>query len=211
MDLFAYAQIGTLEAVAKAHGIEVPRLRGYRLMVDEDPVSNEKMKEIFQESEFEVVQDLCRDEIFWSNRGSYKSYDDYTEFLCRHFIRYEFDEDGHKYPAAIRWDRIHGWKRKVLKFEIKKQKRRIREQYKAWNSYCGRDDVMYIHAKLGKYSWSNPESRQKVCSEPWFLEIVDDWWDRCYCDIYAKINPEVVRQIIQDQESQIKAGEADEV
>ena len=35
MDLGAYAQIDDLSEIARRNGIEVPRLRGYRLMKDE--------------------------------------------------------------------------------------------------------------------------------------------------------------------------------
>ena len=38
MDLGAYVQIEELEKIAKKNGIEVPRLRGYRLMSEEQPV-----------------------------------------------------------------------------------------------------------------------------------------------------------------------------
>lgn len=36
MDLYAYAQIEKYSKIAEENGIEVPRLRGYRLMVEED-------------------------------------------------------------------------------------------------------------------------------------------------------------------------------
>ena len=48
MDLGAYAQIEKLKAIAKANGIDVPRLRGYRLMKNEEPVSREEIKEIMR-------------------------------------------------------------------------------------------------------------------------------------------------------------------
>ena len=38
MDIGAYVQIDDLDKIAKENGIEVPRLRGYRLMKDEKPV-----------------------------------------------------------------------------------------------------------------------------------------------------------------------------
>ena len=35
MDLYAYLQIEDYDALAKANGIEIPRLRGYRWMENE--------------------------------------------------------------------------------------------------------------------------------------------------------------------------------
>lgn len=85
-----------------------------------------------------------------------------------------------------RWDRIHGFKRKKLKFEIKKRKRAITKQYETYNKYCGRNDILYIHARIGGGNWSYFGGDELKKNE-WFLEKVDDAYDSTYCDIYAKI------------------------
>ena len=91
-----------------------------------------------------------------------------------------------KKSGEIRWDRIHGKKRKILKFEIKKKQRRILKQFEIFNKYVGRDDVLYIHARIGGGNWDyfgGPE----LAKQPWFIEKVDDSFDSTYCDIYASI------------------------
>ena len=45
MDLGATAQIETLDKIAEENGISVPRLRGYRLMIDGEPYTEEETKE----------------------------------------------------------------------------------------------------------------------------------------------------------------------
>ena len=45
MDLYAYCQIDALDSVAKKHGIDIPRLRGYRLMEDEEPMPQSTINE----------------------------------------------------------------------------------------------------------------------------------------------------------------------
>ena len=45
MDLYAYNQIEKLEERAKANGIEIPRLRGYRLMSEMTPFTEEEIEE----------------------------------------------------------------------------------------------------------------------------------------------------------------------
>ena len=45
MDLGAYANIENLSAIASANGIDVPRLRGYRLMVKEEPITKKELEE----------------------------------------------------------------------------------------------------------------------------------------------------------------------
>lgn len=43
MDLEAYINIEDLEQIAKENGIDIPRLRGYRLMKEEEPISQKKI------------------------------------------------------------------------------------------------------------------------------------------------------------------------
>lgn len=45
MDLGAYVQIGSLDEVAKKNGIDIPRLRGYRLMGQCEPYTLEEIAE----------------------------------------------------------------------------------------------------------------------------------------------------------------------
>lgn len=199
MDLYAYAQIETLDALAKSHGINVPRLRGYRLMKDEEPVSREKILEIMAEAELDALRDLCRSRPFWSLNPDYWISDDWTDYVCKYYLVYK-EVDGKREPAGIRWDRIHGWKRRRLKFAIKKCKRRVKHQFDLWNKYCGRQDVLYIHAKIGGCSWTDPSVKLGLSYMPWFLNCADDWWDGCYCDIYAKLDPEIVESFLKQQE-----------
>lgn len=208
MDLFAYAQIGLLDEVVKAHGIEVPRLRGYRLMSSEQSVSWEQIKEICKDAAIDAAEHLCCTYPRIFDPSSHcTSYNSYTDYVRKYFLVFKDSGDAEhprKEVVDIRWDRIHGWKRKALKFEIRKAKKRIRKQYEMWNQYCGRDDVLYIHARLGDFSWSNPEIKKGIRLQPWFIGCVDDWWDRTYCDIYAKIDPEIVKSIMgsKDKESE---------
>jgi hypothetical protein len=46
MDLGAYMNIEELDEIAKDNGIEIPRVRGYRLMINEKPLSKEEIKTI---------------------------------------------------------------------------------------------------------------------------------------------------------------------
>lgn len=93
-------------------------------------------------------------------------------------------------PVAIRWELLHGWRRKQIKFAIREQKRRIEKQWEAWNRYAGRRHILYIHARVGagNWDWYGCDSLKK---EPWFLEKVDDAGDSTYCDIYAYIKEDV--------------------
>ena len=122
MDMGAYAQIETLEQIAKENGIEVPRLRGYRLMKNEEPVSKEEIENMFQSAAVNACEDLCTSEPFWNPNAICNSFCTETDRKRDYYLTKAKDEDGYEYHNGIRWDRIHGKKRKILKHEIKKAK-----------------------------------------------------------------------------------------
>lgn len=180
MDLGAYAQIEDIEQIAKANGIEVPRLRGYRLMKDEEHVDYSDM---FDDIEIKCAESLCESLPFWSLNASCWESSDYTDYLKRYFLEYR-DYN----PIRVRWERIHGWKRKTLKLAIHNYKKCIKAQFDTWNKYVGREDILYIHSRIGGNNW--PLYSQYVVGKPWFIERVDDGYDSTYCDIYARIKVE---------------------
>lgn len=186
MDLGAYANIENLDQIAKDNGIDVPRLRGYRLMKDECIVTQESINELLNDVEISTVKDLCQSDPFWNPSSNCSTYSRWTDYLCNYYLDKNKDGDY----CAVRWNRIHGWKRRILKFEIKKNKRAIRKQYETFNKYVGREDVLYIHARIGGNNWKYFDGPTKVANQPWFLEKVDDSYDSTYCDIYAKIKKE---------------------
>ena len=191
MDLGAYAQIDVLEQIAKDNGIDIPRLRGYRLMKDEQPISKEEIADMMQRCEIDIAKDLCCSDPFWDPNSCCSEWSGWTELLKDYYlIKSEEPNEYGRYPyVGIHWDRIHGWKRRILKFEIKKQKRRIQQQYDIWNKYAGKEDVLYIHSRMGGNNWKywNLDEKVELMNQPWFLDRVDDNWDSTYCDFYARI------------------------
>lgn len=186
MDLYAYSQIENeeIEKIVKANGIEIPRLRGYRLMKDENPVSKDSIEENINYAAINVAEWLCRTEPIWNTNDLGRLLSIETDKKCQYYLTKD-DPKSYSY-SGIRWDRIHGKKRKILKFEIKKAKSKVLNQFNAWNKYVGRDDVLYIHARIGGNNW-NYYNGHELARQPWFLEKVDDCFDSTYCDIYAKI------------------------
>ena len=177
MDLGAYANIERLEQVMKHNEISVPRIRGLRLMSEEDGYSIE-----------EVLNNMF-DEFFY--RDFVESRPIFSIYPCCYVLSSKTKKLEKKYLTKdkrdIRWDRLHGKKRKNAKYVIKRKKRRIELQYNMFNMFAGRDDVLYIHARIGGPNWNyygGPELEQK----DWFLAKVEDALDNTYCDIYAKID-----------------------
>ena len=192
MDLGAYVQMEDLDAIAKENGIDVPRLRGYRLMKDEEPVSKEELDKLLKEHEVYVCEYLCRSIPYWSGKADCHTYSWKSNRIKKHYLIKDETVNYEKYKD-IRWDRIHGRKRKILKFEIKKQRQKVHRQFEMWNKYAGREDVLYIHARIGGNNWAY-FGGNKLLAEPWFLDRVDDCFDSTYCDIYAKIKKQIYQR-----------------
>ena len=187
MDLGAYAQIDDLEQIMADNGIEIPRLRGLRLMKDEAPLTKEDLEEAIKDDILWEVQSLIRGCPKWDWNSCVTELSSKTDALCDYYLWYDVDEHGcHRY-IDICWDRIHGKKRKACKYVIKKVKKRVKEQFDMWNKYAGRDDVLYIHARLGSGNWGGYDCDKIVKGQPWYLEHCEDHFDCTYVDIYAKI------------------------
>ena len=186
MDLGAYAQIPDLEGIAEANGIEIPRLRGYRLMKDEQLMTQEEIDELKRINQINVAKSLCEAYPFWSPDPQYWESSSRSDAIKKYFLT----KDKEGMYVSIRWDRIHGWKRRVLKFAIKKSDQKIQRQYDIWNTYAGRSDVLYIHSRMGGDNWKCYDKKAELINQPWFLDRVDDHWDSTYCDFYARIKEE---------------------
>ena len=185
MDLYAYAQINELEEIAKKNGIVVPRLRGYRLMSEEEPIN---VQDNIDKRKIAVacVEKLCEASPYWNPNAMCFEFSTWTDMLKDWFLINGKNEYGNNDYIDVRWDRIHGWKREVLKTYIHNEIVKGQRQWKVWNKYVGRDDILYIHARIGGGNW--PYYFREVIDQPWFLEKIDDAFDSTYCDIYAKIN-----------------------
>lgn len=187
MSLRAYAHNGNLEKIVKDNGIEIPGLRGYRLMKDEAPATKEEIEKTKKEFEIRIVERLCTSEPFWNPDSSGCLLDSYTDYLKDLFLFRNYNNKNCREYTGIRWNRIHGWKRKILKYEIKKQNQRIQKQFDMWNKYAGKDNVLYIHSRLGGHNWKDFDGKQELISQPWFLDRVEESFDSEYCDFYAQI------------------------
>ena len=180
MDLYAYSQIDNLEKVAEANGIKVDRCRGYRLMKDEEAISDKDIEKYVRECMLGSAEDEVR------TTGCFVEYSSRTTRRCRKYLICN-NKEGYLNVIDVNWKNVHGKLRKRIKFAMKIAKSEALAQYKLFNKYAGRNDVLYIHAKLGSWSWSDIKWWNYE-SQPWYLDGCDDY-DRAYCDIYAKINP----------------------
>lgn len=179
MDLYAYTQIELLENIMKENGIEVPRLRGLRLMSQEKPEHDYIPKDL----EYGILQDWVASD-FGKNR-KYYTYSYRTSEITK-LLSYPAYVDDEDEARKINWKLLRRKEKKYLKLQIKQKIKKYRKQFETFNKYCGRDGVLYIHARIGGNNWSYYNGPE-LSKQPWFIEKVDDAFDSTYCDIYAKV------------------------
>jgi len=185
MDLGAYAKIENLEGILKDIDIKIPRLRGIRLMKYEKPYSNETMTMLLNEAVYDGADTACRTEPDWSINPWGYSWGRDSDKKVKKYL----NEKNH----TVRWDKLHGNKRKVVKYHIRHLQNNIRCNIGMFNRYVGRDDVIYIHARLGSWNWSEFHA-DDLKYQPAYLGHCDDYYDNTYCDIYLKVDPEIIRK-----------------
>ena len=182
MDLFAYSQIDDFDHLLKDNNIEIPRLRGVRLMSQEKPEYNYVPDNLeFNVLEDWIASDFGRDKVF-------QVYSSLTSALAKHISYISKIDDYGDEVRKINWKLLKRKDKKYLKLQIKHRIKEYRKQFETFNKYCGRDDVLYIHARIGGGNWSYYDGPE-LSKQPWFIEKVDDAFDSTYCDIYAKIKP----------------------
>ena len=196
MDLGAFENIELIEKIMSDNGISVPRLRGLRLMSLEEPSTMDEIEAEASCIGLGECEDACQSEFVC--KPSCYEISERTRRLQHKYLVYA---DGIYNPIAVRWNAIHGKKRKLFKYKLKMAKRRVFKNFLAFNRYCGRNDVLYIHARIGGGNW--PYYRKEVENQPWFIEKVDDPFDSTYCDIYARIKP--VEGIEEQEERRTKS------
>ena len=179
MDLGAFSNIEILNKVMQENGICVPRLRGLRLMSEEEPLSNREIERQARSIGLDDCERACESN-FVHDPFSFEL-SSRTRYLKNKYLIY--DKDGGL--SGINWKAIHGKKRKLFKYNMKMAKRRVCQNLTTFNKYCGQPDILYIHARIGGRNWLT--YRKEVEDQPWFIEKVDDPFDSTYCDIYARI------------------------
>lgn len=180
MDLGACIQIETLEKIMTDNGIYVPRLRGLRLMKDEEPLSREYFDKKVRFVWLFNCDQACRSNFVMN--ANWAEYSSETNKIAKKYLIHNSDYEY----IDVNWSAVHGKKRKLFKYYYRKAKKAVTDNFTIFNKYCGRSDVLYIHARIGGLNWDSYDGPE-IAKQPWFLEKVDDGFDNTYCDIYAKI------------------------
>ena len=177
MDLYAYSQINDLQHFLEENKIVIPRLRGLRLMKEEEVVTDEDAKKRIESEKTEYAITWLQQRMDWCWSS------DRADRHHKSFI-YKKDESGERKPVAVDFSKVHGKARKHIKFRWKQITKAFTEQFDVWNKYVGKN-VPYVHARLGSTNWSD----YKIdTTHPMFLEHIDDAWDTSYCDIYYDLD-----------------------
>lgn len=193
MDLFAYTQINSLYDILGSTGVDVPRLRGLRLMLEEEPISDDDIAEEIREEQMYVAERAIQSIPKWSPNSNVTRYNLETDRACRKYLVY--DADGK--ITDIRWELIHGQHRRNMKHAMKIAKRRVLDSFGTFNRYAGRDDILCVHARIGGGNWSYYNRGGVVSGSDAFIEKVDGMFDDTYCDIYLRIDPKLAHAYVE--------------
>ena len=113
MDLGAYANIEALDELVKKNGIVCPRLRGYRLMKDEEKVD---IKEVTKDIEKQCLHTLCTSIPIWSTKPDWCEYSSYTDYVCKYYGADYYEIYEPLYLCKHNYDQI---KNELLSFVVK--------------------------------------------------------------------------------------------
>ena len=174
MDLYAYANIENLEGILTDLNIEIRRLRGLRLMKDQEPTSQKDIEETIRDAKISYAKDWLQQhsDCIWSS--------DKADRKHPAFIYSEPNPFEPQEVIDIDLTKVHGKDKNKIKLEWKHIEKAYRKEYETFNKYCGKD-VLYVHARQGG---GNRSAYPIDTQHPRYLEDLDDAFDCTYCDIY---------------------------
>ena len=114
MDLGAYAQITNLNDLLEFNNIDIPRLRGLRLMANEELVTKEFIQEEINWMSLDIAENMCCSR-FIPNAGWIEC-SPKTRKIRKHYLLYE---KGNIFPVGINWKKMAWKEKKRLKICIK--------------------------------------------------------------------------------------------
>ena len=149
---------------------------GFKPMSDKKLSNPEEIAKRKHEDAVQTLENLLVRYPAWSTRSHWSVYDWRSHLRREHYLT----KDEHGDYNGIRWDRIHGKHRKLLKYKLKKHSPEIDKQYNVWDKYAGREDVAYIYIKYYHL-------KDELYNQPWFLEKVYDYFEPTCCYVFVKI------------------------
>lgn len=183
MDLGAYVQSNQLNDIALKNRINVPRLRGYRLMQNEKPISYLELKKKINEAALIGAERMIEAVPTFALEPKFYVLNNEIKTLKTLYLKYDKDKIN---VTGVNWNILSDLKKNNMVIGIKRKANDCRKQYNTWNKYCGQKNILYIHARIGSHGWT-PGYIEDIIKQPWYLEHIDDFYDPSYCDIYAKI------------------------
>lgn len=182
MDVGAYQQIEKFEKLLKENNINIPceNLMGVRLMSEEYVILDDEIDEIIKDNQVNVVANLCDSK--WKPNSTISDFSMNEKLYNRYLIinPNRTDRSYEKY-VGIKWENIHGQNRKILKFELKKNARKIKKCWNVWNKYACVENVLYISVKN-----MDKTLEKELIKNHGFLDKVEDYFDSRYTDFYFK-------------------------
>lgn len=176
------------DLIVEVTGVPLLPIQDARIMKNEEsPYDEDYIQHVIGRNEVAIVEHLIMSR--WSSRPKKKllrsvklmyKYIDYDKLI--------------KTNNGIKWENLHGKKRKIAKYKIKKLRREIRKKYDTYNKYVGRDDVLYFHTIVDTNQYNELRHSQS------YIEDIPDWYDPRYKDMYFKADSDMLSDLLNDKE-----------
>ena len=118
MDLYAYAQIADYEDILKANDIVIKRLRGIRMMKEEEAVPEEEILEMIEEEKLHRAVDYLRNPLFnfYAFNLTKERRDNRKKAFIIKNVENKYTHEIEPTIVGIDLSKVHGKHRKKVKF-----------------------------------------------------------------------------------------------
>lgn len=187
-------EINTRNDILQTAGVSIPG--EFLIMKEETKISLEEVDQIMKKQEVMIIDRLLSSNPRWTLQPYFTMPKNKEKYVHK-YIHFDSKEEH------VRWDRLHGKHRKIVKFECKKEKGKIRDGILTFNHFAGREDVMCIRVDTS-HSENGKGFLYQIESLPYFLTMNLSYENEAFSsniyDIYLKVNPEVVQAYLKHQE-----------
>ena len=170
----------------------IPTVSWVQIMEVQKEIPQEEIQMAIKENEIENIVGLIDNDKRWNDPRLESTSSGYMRYpkRCR-YVKYDKDTES---ETSVVWENIHGKHRKTAKFLCKKGRKRIINNFNTFNKYVGRDDVVCLNLLINtfnKYSFA-----KDLTKHPAFIEWVSGGFDADYCDMYFKIDPQLIKDCL---------------
>lgn len=195
---YKYFNMDKLDSLLTSINITISRIRDFNFMAFSKGFTPEEVTDTIHDFEMYNIAALIDNRQRWKDFRLQPTLSDSMTYNKRRRY-FQYNKDGEE--IGVKWKNIHGRHRKTAKFWCKKSEHQIVDTMNTFNKYVGKNDVLRINARLGGINW-RCFGGIDIEKHPAFIEKVDSCYEETYCDIYIKIDPQLVKDYVKRMEEE---------